>query len=145
MTGSVACAVCGTRFTPAKPWAKFCSDACRIRAHRAKTRTVAVAGLDEAESALVAALTAVRAGDAPEARMATRIALRALEAGAPDPLLAEFERAVRAGWSVANIARGAGLANGSPLSRWRGGGRIAPATRAKLAKWLGANGYGAGD
>lgn len=145
MTGSVGCEVCGTRFTPAKPWAKFCSDACRIRAHRAKTRTVAVAGLDDAETALVAALAAVRAGDAPEARKATRVALRALEAGAPDPLLAGFERAVKAGWSVVDIARGAGLANGSPLSRWRGGGRIAPSTRAKLARWLAAHDFGAGQ
>lgn len=98
---------------------------------------MAVAGLDEAENALVAALTAVRAGDAPEARKTTREALRALEGGAPDPLLAEFERAVADEWSVADIARGSGLANGSPLSRWRGGGRIAPSTRAKLAKWPG--------
>lgn len=60
-------------------------------------------------------------------------------------LLVRVARAVNAGWSVADIARGAGLANGSPLSRWRGGGRIASSTRAKLAKWLAAHDFGAGQ
>jgi hypothetical protein len=80
MSGTAKCERCGGRFSPAKPWARYCSDACRIQAHRAKNRTVAVAGLTDAESSLVDALTAVREGRTGAALSAARRAVETLEA-----------------------------------------------------------------
>lgn len=38
------CAVCGTPFVPRRPWATFCSGACRQRAYRDRRRSVRVDG-----------------------------------------------------------------------------------------------------
>lgn len=135
-----ACEQCGARFEPTKPWSRFCSEPCRIRAHRAKHRVSSIAGLDEAERALGAALAAVRAGDAPTARAKTRAALAALNA-TRDPLLDVLEHAIADGHSTAAIARASGLSSAAPLGRWRRGAAVALETRAAVAAWLASNGY----
>jgi DNA-directed RNA polymerase specialized sigma24 family protein len=136
------CEQCETAFVPTKPWARFCSESCRIRAHRAKNRVSTIAGLAEAERALTAALDAVRAGDAPTARVETGAALAALDA-VRDPLLDVLERAIGEGHSAASIARACGLSSGA-LGRWRTSGKAGLETRAAVATWLAAHGYRAG-
>lgn len=138
-----ACEHCGAKFTPTKPWSRFCSELCRVQAHRAKHRVSAIAGLAEAERALTAALDAVRGGDAPTARAETRAALAAMDA-ARDPLLDVLERAITDGHSAASIARACALSNAAPLGRWRTRGKVAVETRAAVAAWLAARGYRAG-
>lgn len=140
MSAQIACANCGSYFIPKKEWAAYCGNACRIKAYRAKNRTVAVVGLEELETALVEALAAVRAGDVPEARMQLETALHALPAE-HDPLLHLVGRAVVDGHSAAAIARGSGLGSGTTFSQWRRGERVLPKTREKVAKWLAAHGY----
>lgn len=72
------CEQCGAEFEPAKPWARFCSGACRVRAHR-KQHTRPTSDL---EDALTDALRAVRAfGGAksvPAQRSTGKAALEAL-------------------------------------------------------------------
>lgn len=114
------CEQCGDTFTPAKPWARYCSDACRIRAFREAKREANPA--HALQLALAAALTAIRtAGDVVAAladvrreadvyeathastpRRRPRIAARVAEpeptrAPAPDPRQAGlFDRPARA-------------------------------------------------
>jgi hypothetical protein len=42
-----SCEYCGGLFTPAKPWGRFCSGNCRLRAHRAKQREAEPPTTDE--------------------------------------------------------------------------------------------------
>lgn len=55
-----ACETCGKRFEPAKPWARFCSDVCRVQRFRARERSQKPGA--ELERALLSALREVRAG-----------------------------------------------------------------------------------
>ncbi len=48
------CEWCGEAFEPVKPWQRFCSEACRIRAHRAGAKQPL--DDDASRSALVADL-----------------------------------------------------------------------------------------
>lgn len=55
-----ACETCGREFEPAKPWARFCSNVCRVQRFRARERSQKPGA--ELERALLSALRDVRAG-----------------------------------------------------------------------------------
>ena len=74
------CELCDTEFEPAKPWATFCSERCRIRAFRQRKREAKPTY--EFEQALLAAVRQLRAG---EARVAVATARAALDKFKPPP------------------------------------------------------------
>jgi predicted nucleic acid-binding Zn ribbon protein len=71
------CEYCGTEFEPAKPWATFCSERCRLRAFRQRKREAKPTF--ELEQALLAAVRHLRAGDTKEAIATVTAALSKLE------------------------------------------------------------------
>jgi hypothetical protein len=99
------CEQCGARFVPAKAWAKFCSDACRIRAHRQSKRATepsavlqhvlqhAITALRTNENTAAALSAARRELDAFEA---TTLATKAKWKAAPAPAALAARPAARA-------------------------------------------------
>ncbi len=67
------CEYCGTEFEPAKPWATFCSERCRLRAFRQRKREAKPTY--ELEQALLAAVRQLRAGETRGAIATARAAL----------------------------------------------------------------------
>lgn len=61
------CEQCGTEYTPAKRWARFCGEQCRIRAHRQLKR--AAEPTAALQRVLQSALTALRTDDDPRAAL----------------------------------------------------------------------------
>ncbi len=73
MLGMKRCEFCDTEFEPAKPWATFCSERCRLRAFRQRKREAKPTY--ELEKALLEAVRQLRAGETRVAVATARAAL----------------------------------------------------------------------
>jgi len=73
MLGMKRCEFCDTEFEPAKPWATFCSERCRLRAFRQRKREAKPTY--ELEKALLEAVRQLRADETGAAVATARAAL----------------------------------------------------------------------
>lgn len=139
------CEQCGLAFVPAKPWARFCSEGCRLRGFRAAKR--AADPSLALRAALAAALTALRSESNVAAALAevrreitVYAAAQARQSKRKRPartLLERFAAAVEQGHTSASIAHAIGLADASTLSHWRNGRRaLSPEREAALIDYL---------
>lgn len=158
-----ACETCGRKFEPAKPWARFCSDVCRVQRFRARERSQKPGA--ELERALLSALREVRAGkdaakiaaklqseldaialkrkDTKQAEADPRqVSMFSTPKRAPSlPLEQRFRKAREAGATAVELAREIGLRDGTALSKWQKGGALSPEKREALGEALARRGF----
>ncbi len=131
------CELCGKDFEPAKPWATFCNERCRVRAFRQRKREARPTF--DLEQALQKAIRQLRAGKTKKAVATARAALDKFDP--PRGLLARYERALAGGVKPIEVAKAVGYKTSSTLSRWRNRSQPLPAAKAEaLARWLDAHG-----